>query len=883
MTADRTLGHYRIQESIGKGGMGEVFRATDSRLGRDVALKMLPEALAQQPERLARFQREAQVLAALNHPGIAAIYGLESEDGRHALAMELVPGPDLAERLASGALPTAQVLAIGVQLAEAMEAAHEAGIIHRDLKPANIKLTGDGKVKVLDFGLAKALSDDPSSSGYDPGLSPTLTANMTQGNVILGTAAYMSPEQARGTAVDKRTDIWAFGVVLVELLGGHRLFDGETVSDTLASVLRSEIDLADLPGDVPPAVRRLLRRCLQRDPRTRLRDIGDARIVLQEAIDGVADEAVDGPASLPAGRGPWPLRVALMLALVATAIAGIALMRPGNEVSVPLRKFEIVMDSDDPAVNSAFSPEVSPDGRYLVYRSHDRLWVRDLASLDTRPLPGTEGAREPFWSPDAEWIGFGTPTTMQKVARTGGQPTILANVSGSQNMGSGGSGSWNPDGSILYTTGSTGVLRVSDRAGGVTMHHATQAGEVDFHQINRLPRNRGWVMVVHTERNYGTLGVLTPSGERQDVLSIDNDNFSDPVWSPSGHLVFHRESVAAGIWAVPFSVDNLTVTGEPFLVAAGGTNPSVAADGTLVYTAGSGDRVVEAVWVDRQGNELEAVAELQTGRPFPELSPDGTEFLVAADADAGREVWLFEIPTTTDRQLTFDGKTWGSATWHPDGRQVFAYLEPEYETVLYTIDGSAAPRTLGSGIMARASADGREVFYARPQLDRGFDFDLYVCDLDEGMDSGRELVSTPAIEWSPSPSPDGKYLAYTSDESGRQEVYLTTYPDLSARWQVSRGGGSWARWRGDGQEIYYTTQDAIYAVSVDDQQGVSLGRPRKLFDRLTTNWSPVWADGYAVTSDGERFLLLRNKDTGDEQQLSITVVQNWYAEFAARD
>jgi serine/threonine-protein kinase len=876
----KTLAHYRVDELIGKGGMGEVYRANDSKLGRDVALKMLPEALARNPERLARFQREAQVLAALNHPNIASVYGLESEGDQHALAMELVPGPDLAERLEAGPLPVAEVLAIAVQLAEALEAAHEKGIIHRDLKPANIKLTDDGKVKVLDFGLAKALATDPTSSDYDPAMSPTLTANMTQNNVILGTAAYMSPEQARGTEVDKRTDIWAFGVVLVELLGGRRLFSGETVSDTLASVLKSEIDLDALPADLPPAVVRLLRRCLQRDPRQRLRDIGDARLVLQDVIDGVADDVIDQPVAGPTRR-TWPMRAALLVALAATAVAVFALLRPSTETPLPLRKSEIVMDRNDPAINSAFSPEISPDGRYLVYRSQEQLWVRDLATLESRPLPGTEGAREPFWSPDAEWIGYGTTNAMMKVARNGGRPAILANTSSGENLGSGGSCAWNPDGSILYTTGSTGVLRLSDRGGSVTMHHPTQDGEVDFHQINRLPADRGWLMIVHTARSFGTISVLTADGGRKNVLSIDGDNFSDPVYSPSGHIVFHRVDVAEGIWAVPFSLDDLEVTGEPFLVAAGGSSPSIAADGTLVYTADFQERIFEAVWVDRQGGVTETTAELRTTRPFPDLSPDGTEFLVAANADAGREIWLHEMPTATQRQLTFDGKAWGMGMWHPDGERFLAYVEPDYETVLFTLDGSQPPRSLGSGIMANVSADGREIFYAMPQLDRGFDFDLYVCDFDQTMDEGRALISTPSIEWAPAPSPDGEYLAYTSDESGRQEVYLTTYPDFTARWQVSRGGGSWARWRADGRELFYTTHDAIYSVSIDDRQGLSLGRPEKLFDRPTTNWSPVWADGYAVTGDGERFLMLRNPITDDQEPPTIAVVQNWYGEFAA--
>ena len=876
MTSSRSFAHYKVTDKIGAGGMGEVFRATDSKLGRDVALKMLPDSVAGDPERLARFKREAQVLAALNHHGIAGIYGLESEGDRHALAMELVTGPDLSERLAGGPLSIEEGLRVALELAEAIEAAHEKGIVHRDLKPANIKINDEGRVKVLDFGLAKALDDAPSGSSVDQAMSPTLTANMTMGNVILGTAAYMSPEQARGTEVDKRADIWAYGVVVVEMLGGRKLFAGETVSDTLASVLQASIDLDDLPDDLPRPVKKLISRCLQRDPKQRLRDIGDARIILQEVIAGETEETAEQVAPKSNSWIQWVVTGALVAAAMAIMFF---FMPTGEDKPLPLRKFSIPMDVDDVSTSLGFAPQISPDGQYLLYVSENQLWVRDLASMVARPLTGTEGAHVPFWSPDSEWIGFANAHELKKIDRSGGQSSILARVSGNSAPANAGSAVWNSDGTIFYTTGNTGILKSSAQSGEVTMHLLPAEGEIDFHEIGVLPDGRGWVYVAHTKADYGQVNLLTPDGKVKQVFHYPGDSINTPVWSPSGHLIFEREQVAEGLWAIPFSLDKLEVTGEPFLVAAGGTKPSISADGTLVYAAGVRPGLAQIAWYDRQGQMLEIIADVSSTRPFPDLSPDETKILLCANADDGREVWLFDTTNGNERRLTFDGLRWGTVTWHPDGNHIIAHVEPDYVNYMMTLDGSEPRQDLGPGLLSNFSADGQTLFYTKAILETGFNFDIYARPADQPESEGQVLVNSPSVEWFPLPSPDGKYLLYVSEESGPQEIYATTYPGLIGRWQVSRNGGGWMAWRGDGKEIYYCSHTEMFAVSVDYANGFTLGRPRKLFDRPSTDWSSTWTDGFDVTADGQKFVMMRPAPTEENAQPMLMVVQNWFAEF----
>ena len=572
--------------------MGEVYRATDTKLGRDVALKLLPEAFASDSERLSRFEREGRLLASLNHPNIAHLYGFESAslDGGtpvHFIVMELVEGEDLAERLKRGTIPVDEAVAIARQVAEALEEAHEKGIVHRDLKPANVKLTPDGKVKVLDFGLAKAWTgnDDPLS-GSAPALSqsPTLARTGTAAGLILGTAAYMSPEQARGKAVDKRSDIWAFGVVLFEMLAGRRLFDGETVTDVLAAVVREPIAWDALPAATPASLRGLLERCLERDPKARLRDIGEARIAL--ARPG----AVEAPSATRTPRSPWPLAAAALAITMAAAAAGWHARRPAPP---ELRKLDVA--AEGLSADEARRAVLSPDGRRIAYFAERKIHVRDLDRAEARELPGTEGAAYAFWSPDGRTIGFYREETLFRLGLDSPSPVTVART-GIHVSGAG--ACWTTDGRIVYSRGNTGLFEVRAEGGEprVLLEPDRESGDGHFHGCSLLPGGRGLVFVVHpTSAPANTIGLLA-DGRSRSVLSLPGETVADPAWSPSGHIVFGRTGAGRdGVWALPFSLERLEPTGEPFQVVAGAGGPSVGADGSLLYTPGQQPRAEPGV------------------------------------------------------------------------------------------------------------------------------------------------------------------------------------------------------------------------------------------------------------------------------------------------
>ncbi len=871
------LAHYRLVERIGEGGMGVVWRALDTTLEREVAIKILPEAFAREEERLARFEREAKLLAALNHPNIAAIYGLHATAEARFLSLELVAGEDLSQRLARGALPLEEGLRVALQVASALEAAHESGIVHRDLKPANVKLAPDGRVKVLDFGLAKVFGPDSGAESASPSLSPTVTSAGTLAGTILGTAAYMSPEQAKGKAVDRRADIWAFGALLYEMLSGRRLFEGETISETLAAVIMKEIRWEALPQPTPPRVRRMLRRCMQRDPQSRLRDMGDARLLLEETLAGAdRDEAERGTeAGNRAGAsGRRVLAAALVLAGVGAGFAAARMTRPA---AAPARLVKFAVPVEDLGAAA-----ISPDGRRLVYVAGDRLYVRDLDRLEARELVGTVGAAVPFWSPDGAWVGYGADDKLWKIPASGGTPSVLCELPrGGWGMAAG--AAWMPDGSIVFTTGDTGLLAVNDQGGDpLPFLDVVPETDDDFHDASALPAGRGVLFVVHRKGTDGggfdTIGAFA-RGTRKTVLRVEGQRLWGPVYAPSGHVLFRREPTNPGVWAVPFSLDTLAATGEPFLVAAGGDFPTVSASGTLAYAQGGSSEPTQLVRVSRAGEVREPIGPPAESSPFPALSPDGSRVAVGVKEHGKWDLWVHDVARGTRSRLTFDGEAF-TPSWSPDGTRI-AYATgtdtSNFELRLIPADGTGEPQKLGPGWFPQFTPDGSTLVYTALGSDGSGD--LWSMPL-EGERRPAPLLAGPYAKTFSSVSPDGRHLAYVSQESGRWQVYLRPFPQGEGKWQVSVDGGLWPRWSRAGDRLFYAKGDDLMEVELSTVPAPRLGQPRKVFTRKPSGVSlPFdWPPAFDMSPDGGSFVFLEGPQGGPTVE-RLSVVLNWHEEF----
>lgn len=874
----RHIAHYEVLEKIGEGGMGEVYRARDGKLGRDVALKFLPQHIAANPDAVARFRREAQLLASLNHSHIGAIFGLEEAEDLRVLVLELVAGPTLADRLRSGPMPLDESLAVARQIAEAIESAHEKGIVHRDLKPANIKLTLEGQVKVLDFGLAKALETDAAPSSPSVSRSPTITHMMTEASVILGTAGYMSPEQARGQAVDKRADIWAFGVILFEMLAGGFLFIEGTVSDTLASVLKSEPRWTNLPEGTPAGVRTLLRRCLQRDPRQRLRDIGDARIALDEALASSTETVSTATPATRPRRGILPLAAVGAVALVlGGAIAWLA--KPAPLAPVPHRKFTLPLDVANAGDATSVDPAISPDGRSIAYTIAGRLWIQDLDRLEPREIPRTQGAASVFWSPDGDWLGYASQSKLFKVPRGGGEPTLIATLSTKAGSGASPEAScWTRDGRIVFGTGTQGLFAVSAQGGDPTEILRPAEDESDFHEVCILPEDRGFVFVVHRKEGYDTLGLLSGDGKRTSLLTLEGQSLYDPFYSPTGHILFRRAPNVPGIWAVPFSLEDLETRGEPFLVVPEGRKGSISNDGSLAYLHNVLTPHSKLTWRDRSGQALGTVGDAFDYFPVVTLSPDGASAVACIRESDGGDLWIFDTVRGTRMRATFGPGRKDVASWHPNGKRLYYHINSAWEIMTCAVDGTGEAQNLTTGALAFVTPDAKSLLFSRNKSNR-WNFDIYSLPLDDPSAEPKPLVATEASEWWSMPSPDGRYMLYVSGESGRDEVYATTLPNAAGRWQVSTTGGTWPRWRRDGGEVYFALGDSILAVDVDTSSGFRVGRPRVLFSRPTTWGLASWPDVFDVSADGERFLGFEPVIGESKGPPSIAVAQNWFAEF----
>jgi Tol biopolymer transport system component len=878
----QTLSHYKITSALGAGGMGEVYRATDTTLGRDVALKLLPEAFAADPDRLARFEREAKVLASLNHPGIAHLYGFESAtlaDGAkvHVLAMELVEGEDLAERLKRGKVPVDEAVAIARQVAEALEEAHEKGIVHRDLKPANVKVTPDGKVKVLDFGLAKAWTGEGPGATSSPDLSqsPTLAQTGTAAGLILGTAAYMSPEQARGKPVDKRADIWAFGVVLFEMLDGRRLFDGETVSDVLAAVLAREIDWSRLPAETPPAVRHVLERCLERDPRQRLRDIADARHDLREP-GAAATGTTKAAAAVPSGQGR---RTALLMA--ATGLAAIALTAAVvSWRNAPAPQSPMLFSVPAPAGTRLKQVVVSPDGRSLVFAAESasgesHLWLRRLDSRDARRLEGTAGAHEPFWSPDARFIGFFTEAQLWKLEAATGAVEALAATTDTRG------GAWRPDGTIVF--GGARLNRVSASGGAVStaLDVDGAAGENNIRYPSFLP---DWSHVLYYSRNAkdraraGLWVVSLDGGVRKHLTAAAA---SSAVYVDPGYLLYRRDRYLV---AHPFDAGRLEFTGEPRPIAedvwydpgvTAQTNVSASANGIVTFRTG-GVELSDLAWYDRQGRPVSTEWEAK-GFTALGLSPDGRQILTTFPGQGvERHAWLYDRAAATARQVTSAGDAI-TLVFSDDGTRAVLGMHSGAASGLWLtrLGSGTAPEPLatkggaGTAPFAMDWRGSQVVYSALTPREGRLSRSIGLLDLETGEDL--PIVDTPGNELFGVISPDGRRLAYASDETGQWEVYVATFPRAGERWRVSASGGHQPRWNPDGSELFYIAPDRrMMSLRVRSGSGFEWDAPRPLFQTEIVDLGPFrgcW--GYAVAPDGQRFLILTRRPQGPSPAVAV--------------
>lgn len=874
------LGPYEIRTMIGAGGMGEVYRAHDAKLKRDVALKVLPEAFARDPERLARFEREAEVLASLNHPNIAAIYGVVED---RALVMELVEGSE-----PNGPLPFDEAWAIESQVAAALEYAHERGVVHRDLKPANIKVTPDGQMKLLDFGLAKAFSNQPDAPA-SPENSPTLTMGATQFGVILGTAAYIDPEQAKGKQVDKRADIWAFGVLLYELLTGERLFKGEDVSETLAQVLTKEPDL----NKVPAKARKLLGRCLEKDPKKRLRDIGDAAALLE-------DDALQ--ANAPARRSKLAWAVAAVF-FIAFAIAGFGLWRETRPVDHPLMRLSIDL-GPDALSGTHVTAAISPDGTRIVFPIRGQGGKQLLATrlLDKRAaisLTGTEGGFDPFFSPDGQWIGFFADGKLKKISVEGGAPSTLCDASDPRGA------SWREDGSIIVAPLPTaGLFRIPAAGGSPQPLTRLATGEITHRWPQVLPGGDAIVFVtsavtgVYDNATIEAFSLKT--GERKTLWRGGYFPRYLPTNASTGYLTYIREGT---LFALPFDPARLEVRGKPLPLVddvagntiSGGGQYDFSRNGTLVYLSGQGKQAAyPIVWLDRTG-QVQPLASKPATYSAPRFSPDGQHLAVAVTSSEGINVWVYDLSRDSMTRLTFVPGNNRYPVWTPDGNHIVFRSDQSTTTAIYWIrsDGAGEVRKLVESKLAVTptsfSPDGRRLAYFQAKSLNGSDLWTLALDLSDPdhpkPGKPESLLSTAFGETLPEFSPDGQWMAYVSNESSRNEVYVRPFPGPGGKWQISTGGGTYPIWSRNGRELFYETIPPDHRIMVAEYiaKGDSFitGKPRLWSDKQI-----LYVDypNLDLAPDGKRFAVFPQPETALESKgnVNVTFLVNFFDELRRR-
>jgi serine/threonine-protein kinase len=898
LTAGSRIGPYEIISALGAGGMGEVYRARDTKLGREVAIKALPDLFADDPERIARFEREAQALASLNHPQIAAIYGLEEVDKSRFLVLEYIDGQSLADRLAAGRPQLDEALTVARQILDALEAAHEKGIIHRDLKPANIMLTADGQVKVLDFGLARIVESDPTSSTAN---SPTLTVAATQMGVIIGTAAYMSPEQAKGRVADKRSDVWAFGCVLYEMLTGRRLFDGEDISETLAAVLRGDPDWSALPAETPPGVRTLLKRCLERDRKARVPEISTVRYLLQDAL---VEPAANAPVSSVTAPRPWWKRAApvALAAIASAAIVAIVAWYVTPPPPRPITRFVLTLPADQPFTNAGRRlVAISPDGTQMVYVAANRLYLRSMSAMEAKPIEGTEALRsvsEPVFSPDGQSIAFYSigDATLKRIPVTGGASVTICSADNPYGM------SWGDDG-LIFGQGAKGILRVSQNGGTPEVIVSVKEDEV-AHGPQILPGGAAVLFTLATgtaPSRWDTASIVVQvlsSGQRKTLVS----GGSDAHYIPTGHLLY---AIAGRLFAIAFDPVRLEVTGGPVPVVegvrrsvgwtTGSANYSVSATGNLMYLPGpllSSSADLAIGLADRKG-ALERLKLEPGAYESPRASPDGKRIAFGTVDDTATVVWTYDLSGRTAMQrLTFGGNN-RFPIWSSDGGRIAFQSDREGDLAIWwqPADGTGAAERLtkpepGESHVPESWSPMGDLFLFSVQ--KGNDFSLWMFSVKDRKATpfGGVRSSTPPAALF---SPDGRWVAYVGSDQSNVTLYVQPFPPTGARYQLFArppDGPHEMTWSPDGKELFYNPRPGGFeVVTVTTEPTFAFGNPTAVPRPFSLSPSRA-RRAYDVMPDG-RFLALTpvagaGAAGSNAPGAEIHVVLNWLEELKAR-
>jgi len=902
--------HYRLVDKIGEGGMGVVWKAVDTALGREVAIKVLPELFSEDPDRLARFEREARLLASVKHPNIATVHGLHEAPSTPStgsgqagsgqagsvrfLAMEFVEGEDLASRLERGPLAMDDALAVSKQIAAALEAAHSNGVIHRDLKPANVVLTSDGEAKVLDFGLAKAADPSAASASGSLSLSPTMTSAGTQAGMILGTAAYMSPEQARGKPLDRRTDLWSFGAVVYECLTGVRLFHGETVSDSLAAILRKEPDWSTLPADTPPLVRLLVRRCLARDPKKRLQDAGDARIEFEHAIEDPRGESLGlargetAAEAKPTGRSwlPWAIAALALVAAVAFAMRGDEPAAP--ELRAARRLLIPVPGPTEFGDSSASPPAVSPDGRFVVFGATDkggetRLQLRPLDDFTARPLSGTEGAQYAFWSPDSRHVGFFRGGKLRRIEIASGRVQSIGGEGSSFPRG----GAWNADGQIVFSPNSNTGIHLIDAAGGTAKQITVPDPEIpdgSHRWPYFLPDGEHFLFVLWTndpaaQEEHGGVYVASISGDDEPTRIVSDA--SSVAYAPPGNLLVMRGD---NLIAIPFDADERRVSGEASVIASGVLRNrsnghgafAISSEGTLVYASGQAFVPSTLNWYDRAGNKANDLLE---PAPYGKISLAPGERLAAASitGDTGdSEIWILDLDRGVRTRLVHGLSSYTDPLWSVDDKRVL-YTSLDRGAIDFcarSVDGSGEEEPILLDELDKDlfdwSPDGKYIAYWPVGSGSGTS-DIWIYSLERR--TSELLVGGDSTYSHARFSPEMRWISYVSDDSGRPEVFVQAFDreagvKRGGRWQLSTAGGTQPHWRSDGLEVVYLDPDRrMMAVSIEaGPGGLEFGVPRELFtidERITA---------LDASGDHQRFLIATRDEIASEP---LRVILNW--------